>query len=161
MSDATDFPMNGPLVEAAWMDDDEVLKKVRKTRLAIMEDQLANGVPVDKDSFELMHKNLQELDKAALKGKQLKQEEKSSEAMAKLAMEISNNLARQMGNKIFQQKDPVLVEAAEVPNPTHLLGTAQPAPGELFVGDDTTSYEQFNETVGKALDAARRASDEE
>lgn len=160
MSEERAIQSNGPLVPAQWVDDDSVLKKIRETRLAIMEEQLAGGVPVDKDSFELMHKNLQELDKAALKGKQLKQEEKSSEAMAKLAMEISNNLARQMGNKIFQQKDPVAIEEAEIPNPTHLLGTATPAPGELIVGDDTTSYEQFNETVGKALDAARRASDD-
>lgn len=160
MSEENAIQSNGPLVPADWVDDDSVLKRVRETRLAIMDDQLAYGVPVDKDSFEMMHKNLQELDKVALKGKQLKQEEKSSEAMAKLAMEISNNLAKQMGNKIFQHKDPIMVEETVIPNPSHLLGLATPAPGELIVGDDTTSYEQFNESVGKALDAARRASDD-
>jgi major membrane immunogen (membrane-anchored lipoprotein) len=106
----------------------------------------------------MMHKNLQELDKSAFKSKQLKQEEKSSEAQAKLAMKISNVLAKQLGSRdIFEAKEVDVVEAAQIPNPTHLLGITQPVPGELKVGDDTSSYEEFSNIVGKALDEARKA----
>lgn len=158
MSEELTIQSSGPLIPADWIDDDQVVRTVRQTRLAIMDDQLAHGVPVDKDSFEMMHKNLQELDKSAFKSKQLKQEEKSSEAQAKLAMEISNVLAKQLGSRdIFEAKEIDVVEAAQIPNPTHLLGITQPVPGELKVGDDTSSYEEFSNTVGKALDEARKA----
>ena len=155
MSEEQMMQSSGPLIPADWIEDDEVVRVVRQTRLAIMDSQLAHGVPVDKDSFEMLHKNFQELDKGAFKSKQLKQEEKSSEAQAKLAMEISNVLAKQMGSRdIFVVEEG---ESAEIPNPTHLLGATQPLPGELKVGDDTSSYEEFSTTIGKALDEARKA----
>lgn len=147
-------------VPADWIDDDSALKMVRQTRLAINDKILANGIPVDPEGFEILHKNLVEIDKGAFKSKQLKQEEKSSEATARLAMEISNQLARNMGgNKMFQAQDPI--DVGDVPAPTHLIGVTTPAPGELNTGDDTSSYEVFNETVGKALDEARRGSGED
>ena len=158
MSEEQTIQSSGPLMLADWIEDDEVVRTVRQTRLAIMDNQLAHGVPVDKDSFEMMHKNLQELDKGAFKSKQLKQEEKSSEAQAKLAMEISNVLAKQLGSRdIFEAKETEVVETSPIPNPTHLLGVTQPLPGELKVGDDTSSYEEFSNTVGKALDEARKS----
>ena len=158
MSEEQAFQSSGPLVPADWIDDDEVLRTIRSTRLAIMDNHLSHGVPVDKDSFEMMHKNLQELDKGAFKSKQLKQEEKSSEAQAKLAMEISNVLAKHLGSRdIFEAKETEVVETTQIPNPTHLLGVTQPLPGELKVGDDTSSYEEFSNTVGKALDEARKS----
>lgn len=155
MSEEQVFQSSGPLIPADWIEDDEVVRTVRQTRLAIMDSQLSHGVPVDKDSFEMLHKNLQELDKGAFKSKQLKQEEKSSEAQAKLAMEISNVLAKQLGSRdIFVAAEGDVVD---VPNPTHLLGMTQPLPGELKVGDDTSSYEEFSTTIGKALDEARKS----
>ena len=158
MSEEQVMQSSGPLIPADWIEDDEVVRVVRQTRLAIMDSQLAYGVPVDKDSFEMLHKNLQELDKGAFKSKQLKQEEKSSEAQAKLAMEISNVLAKQLGSRdIFEAKETEVVETTQIPNPTHLLGVTQPLPGELKVGDDTSSYEEFSNTVGKALDEARKS----
>ena len=158
MSEEQTIQSSGPLMLADWIEDDEVVRTVRQTRLAILDNQLAYGVFVDKDSFEMMHKNLQELDKGAFKSKQLKQEEKSSEAQAKLAMEISNVLAKQLGSRdIFEAKETEVVETTQIPNPTHLLGVTQPLPGELKVGDDTSSYEEFSNTVGKALDEARKS----
>mgnify|MGYP003482125590 FL=1 len=63
MSEEQVMQSSGPLIPADWIEDDEVVRVVRQTRLAIMDSQLAHGVPVDKDSFEMLHKNLQELDK--------------------------------------------------------------------------------------------------
>lgn len=147
--------LRAPYNEAAWIDDDAALRKVRQIRLTVMENHLKDGIPTDSDGFEQMHKNLQELDKGAFKSKQLKQEEKSSEAQAKLAMEISNVLAKQLGSRdIFVGKE---TDVVDIPSPTHLLGQTTPLPGELKVGDDTSSYEEFSSTVGKALDEARKA----
>lgn len=140
-----------------WMDDDAIIKKVRETRLGIMKGQLEHGVPQDKDGFDQLHKNLQELSKDAHKTKQLQQEAKSSEEQGKLALAIANAITKNMGGDPFQSKaDPVDVSDAVIPQPTHLLGQTVPAPGELHIGDDTSSYAVFSETVGKALDAARR-----
>ena len=155
-----DVGLRAPYIEADWIDDDAAIRKVRQVRLTVLDNHLKDGIPTDSDGFEQMHKNLQEIDKGAFKSKQLKQEEKSSEAQAKLAMEISNALAKKMGSRdIFESKDDAVV--VEIPNPTHLLGITQPLPGELKVGDDTSSYEEFSSTVGKALDEARKAGKEE
>ena len=140
-----------------WVDDDAVIKKVRETRLGIMKIQLEDGLPNDKDGFDQMHKNLQELSKDAHKSKQLQQEAKSSEEQGKLALAIANAISKNMGGDPFQSKsDPIDVSDTIIPQPTHLLGQVVAAPGELFVGDDTSSYAVFSETVGKSLDAARR-----
>ena len=53
-------------VPGEWVDDDSIIKKVRETRLGIMATQLEYGVPQDKDGFDQLHKNLQELSKDAL-----------------------------------------------------------------------------------------------
>ena len=152
--------LRAPYNEAEWIEDDAALRKVRQVRLTIMANHLKDGIPTDSDGFEQMHKNLQEIDKGAFKSKQLKQEEKSSEAQAKLAMEISNVLAKQLGSRdIFVGKEGEV--EAEIPQPTHLLGKTEPVPGELKVGDDTSSYEVFSNTVGKALEEARKAGNTE
>lgn len=141
-----------------WMDDDSVLKMVRETRLGILKTQLASGIlPQDKDGFDQIHNNLKELSKDATKGKQLQQEAKSSEEQGKLAMAIANQLARNMGGDPFQNRtDPIDVPDDVIPQPVHLIGTANVAPGELIIGDDATTYAVFSETVGKAMDEARR-----
>lgn len=141
-----------------WLDDDSVLKLVRETRLGILKTQMASGIlPQDKDGFDQVHNNLKELSKDATKGKQLQQEAKSSEEQAKLAMAIANSLAKNMGGDPFQNRtNPIDIPDEVIPQPTQLIGTANVAPGELIIGDDTTSYAVFNETVGKAMDEARR-----
>ncbi len=145
-----------------WVDDDTIIKTVRETRIGIMNLQLEDGIPQDKDGFDQLHKNLQELSKDAHKSKQLQQEAKSSEEQARLALAIANSLAKNMGGDPFRSKtDPVNISDDNIPQPKQVLGTSIPVPGELFIGDDTSSYEVFSETVGKALDAARRGLSED
>lgn len=148
---------------AEWMDDDAVIKMVRETRLGILKTQLADGrLPQDKDGFDQLHKNLQELSKDGYKAKQLQQEAKSSEEQGRLAIAIANQMVRSMGGDPFlSASDPVTVPDDIIPQPTHLIGTSTPAPGELLIGDDTTSYAVFSSTVGKAMDEARRGADTE
>lgn len=153
-----DDVVNGPPILPDFVDDDNILKRVRQTRMAILDDQLKRGIPNDPDGFEMLHKNLVELDKGAFKSKQLKQEEKSSEANARLAKEIAEVMASKMGSALFSSDSAV---KEDIPNPTHLTGHIEPAPGELKIGDDTTTYEVFSSTVGRALDEARRANIEE
>lgn len=146
-----------------WVDDDAVIKMVRETRLGILKTQLAGGyLPQDKDGFDQLHKNLQELSKDGYKAKQLQQEAKSSEEQGRLAIAIANQMVKSIGGDPFlNHKDPIDVPDEAIPQPTHLIGTSTPAPGELLVGDDTTSYAVFASTVGKAMDEARRGKDEE
>lgn len=153
MSEESPF---SPLTPAEWIDDDSAIKQVRQIRLAMLDKQTMHGMPTDPESFEMLHKNLQEIDKGAFKSKQLKQEEKSSEANARLAKEISEAMVRNIGVNLFRANDEI---GHGVTPPDHITGHVTPAPGELKQGDDSTSYEVFSATVGKELDELRRGED--
>lgn len=153
-----DIGQRKPFTPGEALSDDETLKKVREIRMGILTEHLANGIPTDSDGFEQLHKNLVELDKGAFKSKQIKQDEQSSAKMAALAQEIANTLARNMGSQnIFEQKNQPIDVNVPTREPTHLLGISEPVPGELSIGDDTRTYDEFSNTVGKELDEKRRA----
>lgn len=139
------------------LDDDQTITRVRNTRLAILDTLTANGqIPTDSDGFEMLHKNLQELDKSAYQGKRLKQDEKSTEALAQIARITADRLATTLkGANMFTGGTPI---GATTDALAEIEGTATIAPNELFDGNDTRSFEEFNATVGRDLDAKRRGT---
>ncbi|BDH16676.1 MAG: hypothetical protein [Bacteriophage sp.] len=137
--------------------EDNTLKLVRNVRLAILDSQLKDKIPNSTDEFQMLHQNLAELSKDAIKQKQLKADEESAKNTAELARATAEALFANMGGlNYFKQArgepaQPIQLEALEKELPE-----ANPVPGELHIGDDTRSFEEFNETVGKELDEKRR-----
>jgi hypothetical protein len=147
----------GPIQLGDHLNDDDVIKHVRQVRLGILDEQIKFGVPTDSDSFEQLHKNLTELDKSAYQAKRLKQDDKSSEAVAALAKATADALAKSMGIGIFTDQ----TESNAVEEPLELDGISNPVEGELFIGQDQRGYEEFSNTVGVQFDKARRAANAE
>lgn len=145
------------LLAGDTLNDDDVLKLVRNSRLQLMDQLFANGIPTDKDAFEMINKNLSELDKTALKSKGLAIDQSNAEANAKLAQAAADHYFKQVGSG----KDPFMRDVTgdvTIPNPTQYIeGTGVPVPGELKVGDDTTSYDQFMQTAGNDIAEQVRA----
>lgn len=134
------------------LNDDDVLKLVRNSRLQMLDKLFESGIPTDPDAFELIHKNLVELDKTALKSKGLAIDQSNAEANAKLAQAAADQYFKQVGSG----KDPFMRDvtggSVSVPDPTQYIeGTGIPVPGELKVGDDTTSYDNFMRDAGNDI----------
>lgn len=130
------------------MNDDDVLKLVRNTRLAMMDKMFEAGIPTDPDAFEMIHKNLAELDKSALKSKGLAIDQSNAEANAKLAQQAAEAYFKNIGSG----NDPfanTTIDHAPMPlNLSEIEGTGIPVRGELKVGDDTASYDEFMRESG-------------
>lgn len=132
------------------LSDDETINLVRNTREKILQKQLQNGIPTASDEFEALHKNLVELDKSAYTNKRLKVDSDNSKNLAELAKATAEALfAKTRGGKeLFTAPEPI----GQIPNPiAEIAGTAKEVPGELTVGDDTRTYDQFMDGSGKII----------
>lgn len=141
------------------LDDDETLKLVRQTRLGLLDVHLKHGLMTDKEDFTMMNANLTALSGDAHRGKQLKAEEKSSEAMVAMAKLAAEELAKKMGVGLFTQQQAIDV-TPHTAGLAEIHGMATAADGELFVGTDVRTYDEFNATVGAELDRKRRGEPE-
>jgi hypothetical protein len=139
------------LLAGDTLNDDDTLRLVRNARLTITDKLLEGGIPTDKDSFEMLSKNLAELDKSALKSKGLAIDESNAEANAKLAAAAAETFFKKVGSG----KDPFLAEEGQVVTVidpvAEIQGTGIPVPGELKVGDDTKSYDEFMKEAGEGI----------
>ncbi len=148
----TEFTVPRPVTVADFLardshSDDDTLKIVRNTRMALMDKLMESGLPTDSDGFELLHKNLVELDKTALKSKSLQIDQSNAEANAKMAAAAANEYFKSVGSG----NDPFVTDEDEtdIPDPmSRIAGTGVPVPGELKVGDDTQSYDEFMKNSG-------------
>lgn len=147
------------LLAGDGVNDDDVLKLVRNARLMITDDILKHGIPADKDTFEMLHKNLDALDKTAIKSKSLAIDQSNAEANAKMAQAAAEHYFKSVGSG----KDPFMRDVnggGTIPDPTQYIeGTGVPVPGELKVGDDTTSYDIFMRDAGEDIAARVRSGD--
>lgn len=130
--------------------DDDAIKLVRNTRETILKKQLELGIPTEADAFEAMHKNLVELDKSAFKNKQINLDADNSKNLAEIAAATAEALFQQMrGRDLFATDKPI---ERSIPNPVdEISGAARIAPGELSVGDDTRTYDEFMGDSGKSI----------
>lgn len=141
------------------LDADQTLKIVREARLGLMDLQMTHGLMTTKDDFAMFHANLQALSGDAQREKQFIQEEKSSEVMMQLAKQASEDLANRMGLSLFTQQQPVDI-TERTSGLAAIEGTATVVDGELFVGTDVRTYDEFSATVGADLDRRRRGEPE-
>ena len=144
---------------AEYRDADETLRIVRQSRLGLMDLQMQHGLMTDKDDFAMFHANLTALSSDANREKQLKQEEKSSEMIQALAIQASEDLARKMGIALFTSQAPVDV-TERTAGLSEIVGIAAPADGELYVGSDVRTFDEFSSTVGAELERRRRGEPE-
>lgn len=146
------------LLAGDGLNDDETLKLVRNTRLMMMDKLFEGGIPTDKDAFEMIHKNLAELDKTALKSKGLAIDQSNAEANARLAQAAADQYFKTIGSG----NDPFLTgdgPGAVLDNLIEVEGTGVPVPGELKVGDDTASYDEFMRNAGDDIAARVRSGE--
>ena len=140
------------------LDADQTLKLVREARLGCLDLQLKHGLMTNKDDFAMFNANLSALSGDAHREKQLKAEEKSSEVMIALAKAASESLANKMGIGLFTAQAPVDINERTA-GLSVIEGIATPAEGELFVGTDVRTFDDFSSTVGADLDRRRRGDD--
>lgn len=140
------------------LDADQTLKVVREARLGLMDLQLQHGLMTSKDDFAMFHANLQALSGDAQREKQFIQEEKSADVLIAMAKAASEDLANKMGIGMFTAQKPIDVTERTSTLVT-IEGTATAADGELFVGTDVRTYDEFSATVGAALDRKRRGEE--
>lgn len=147
------------LEEVATFDDDEVLSLTRAVRLNAVKKLTVNGIPTSLEDFEMLHKNLAELDKQALGNKRLAQDGKQMEMSAAFFNTMMESIQRNTGTR------DVFVNAAApavLPNPEHEIeGTANIIDGELNVGVEELTYEKFMANEGRAIEEAIRQRAEE
>ncbi len=140
------------------LDADQTLKVVREARLVLMDLQLQHGLMTCKDDFAMFHANLQALSGDAQREKQFIQEEKSADVLMALAKAASEELAAKMGIGLFTSQQPVDV-TERTAGLAAIEGTATAVDGELFVGTDVRTYDEFSATVGADLDRRRRGEE--
>lgn len=135
------------------INDDDVLDITRQIRLMSVSQLIQAGqIPTDSDGFEMLHKNLQELDKQALQKKRILVDADANAVNANLIHSITASLKQNMGSRdVFAQG-----EVGRIPEPEGIAGEAQLIEGELDVGIKTQTFEDFMSTVGKEIDAKLR-----
>lgn len=136
--------------------DDEVLSHVRGVRLSILNEQVRQGVPVDKDSWAMMHQNMQELEKGAFTSKRLIQEDKNTENLAESSRLIAASIVSAMGGgrDVYANRNGVV---GVIPDPLKdIEGTANIVDGELDVGNVEDTFDEFQNRVGRKFEEARR-----
>lgn len=142
---------------AQYLEDDAVLDGTRKVRLMILNSQLKDGIPNTTDEFEMLHKNLQELDKQALKKKQIAAESDSANVNAALIQQIAESVTQHAGTNNIHA-----IGGGTIPNVDHLLPTCEIIEGELEVGVIPMTYDNFMANEGKQIaEAAAKRFDEE
>ena len=78
--------------------------------------------------------------------------------MIALAKAASESLANKMGIGLFTAQAPVDINERTA-GLSAIEGIATPAEGELFVGTDVRTFDDFSSTVGADLDRRRRGDD--
>lgn len=140
-----------------YLEDDAVLDGTRKVRLMILNAQLKDGIPNTTDEFEMLHKNLQELDKQALKKKQILVDANSADVNAALIQQISDSIIQNTGRKSIHESN---TGGGDIPNVDHLVPTCELIEGELEVGVIPMTYDNFMANEGRQI-AEERAKQNE
>lgn len=139
----------GDNVPATELDEVNEMLYVRNTRMAINRHLMPNGeVPNDKDSLDMLLKNLKDMDSSAQGRARIKSEEKTSEAAnASMIALVGQTLQALRGGKALPPVDVVDVEAAReaVPQLPVELERKSINPGEMQIGtiaEDVDSFKQ-------------------
>lgn len=138
--------------------DDDVLQTTRNIRLALVNEQLTQSnlstILTDADSFEILHKNLQELDKQALQSKRIAVETDSNNLNAALLSQLFVKFQEVTGSTdVFIDNNNV----GAIPNPEdEIKGAAAIIDGELDVGVIDQSHDAFMSTVGQEIAERKR-----
>lgn len=137
--------------------DDDVLQATRQLRVAILQKQTEHGIPTDADEFEMMHKNIVELDKQAQTNKRLKQDSEQQMVSVAVMNHLMSVMSENLGKRNIFEHEPV----GNIPNPiAEISGAASIIDGELEVGVKDQNYDDFMRTKGQEIDAAKRAAAE-
>ena len=138
------------------INDGQILHLVRQTRVSLLEQQLKNGLTnLDTDSFEQLHKNLVELDKAAFTNQKLQLEKTNTESIAELAKATAMTITKEMGKGLFTGN-----ATGTIPDPSDFIeGTVDIIEGELSTGDDARSYDKFMAEVGTDISERIRSGE--
>lgn len=139
-------------------DDDTAINTVRQVRFAMLDKQLEQGIPQDKDSFEMLHKNLQAIESGALQRKRIVVDDAANTNTGALARQIMQSIFENAG-----KRDLFVSEAngeGNIPDPLDAIeGSATIVEGELEVGVVDMNYEDFMATKGRQIDERRRSGE--
>lgn len=123
-------------------DDDSILRHTQGVRLQVVDQLMDQGkIPVTQEDRDLLIKVIDGIDRQAIAKKRIKSDSKIGDAAQQAAAALAI-MAQRMGGKNPFKADNSAAGPDKVPD-KFTKGDVTIVPGELDIGDDTRTFEDF------------------